>query len=66
MDGMKKAVQPGRFEVLKDGRDPAKRFVLDGAHNTDGVLTLSRAMNQIFAGKRVLVTLGILADKAVD
>ena len=66
MDGMKKAVQPGRFEVLKDGRDPAKRFVLDGAHNTDGVRTLSRAMNQIFAGKRVLVTLGILADKAVD
>ena len=66
MDGMKKAVQPGRFEVLKDGRDPAKRCVLDGAHNTDGVRTLSRAMNQIFAGKRVLVTLGILADKAVD
>lgn len=66
MDGMKKAVQPGRFEVLKDKADPAKRFVLDGAHNTDGVKTLRRAMEQIFPGKRVLAVLGILADKAVD
>ena len=66
MEGLEKAVQPGRFEVLRDGRDPAKRFVLDGAHNTDGVRTLRRAMEQIFAGKRVLVCCGILADKAVD
>ena len=66
MEGLEKAVQPGRFEILRDRKDPAKRFVLDGAHNTDGVRTLRLSMEQIFAGKRVLVVCGILADKAVD
>ena len=66
MEGLEKAVQPGRFEILRDRKDPAKRFVLDGAHNTDGVRTLRLSMEQIFAGRRVLVVCGILADKAVD
>lgn len=64
--GLKKAVQPGRFEVLKCAADPSKRFVLDGAHNIDGVRSLERTMQQIFAGARVLVVLGILADKATE
>ncbi|MCR5135363.1 MAG: bifunctional folylpolyglutamate synthase/dihydrofolate synthase [Clostridiales bacterium] len=66
LEGLKKAVQPGRFEVLKAAAEPEKVFVLDGAHNTDGVRSLRRAMERVFAGRRVLVVLGILADKAVD
>ncbi|MBQ9179614.1 MAG: bifunctional folylpolyglutamate synthase/dihydrofolate synthase [Firmicutes bacterium] len=60
-EGLKKAVQKGRFEVI--GAD--EKFVLDGAHNPDGMEALVGTVDDIYYGSRVLVVMGVLADKAV-
>jgi dihydrofolate synthase/folylpolyglutamate synthase len=60
--GMKKARQIGRFEIM--ARDPF--VIIDGAHNPDGSLGLANTIRQNFAGKRILMVVGILADKDVD
>ncbi|MBR3053092.1 MAG: bifunctional folylpolyglutamate synthase/dihydrofolate synthase, partial [Firmicutes bacterium] len=59
-EGMKTAKQKARFEPVGDG------FILDGAHNRDGMEALVQTMDDQFYGKKVLVLMGILADKAVD
>lgn len=110
--GLKRAVQPGRFEVidtkglnsnaldqfektsadrveitdaswleaaeagaertgellavngsLKDGNHQCPLVVLDGAHNEAGACALHETMERFFPGKRVLLVLGMLADK---
>lgn len=60
--GLRKAVQPGRFEIL--GRDPV--IIVDGAHNEAGAKALRDTMKRHFADSRVLLVTGMLADKAVD
>ena len=60
--GMKKAKQIGRFEVM--ARDPF--VIIDGAHNPDGSKGLADTIRQDFPGKRILMVVGILADKDVD
>lgn len=72
--GLKKAVQPGRFEVLQrpeDGdaaREACRQpvVIIDGAHNEAGARALRETMEQYFAGRRVLLVTGMLADKQVD
>lgn len=59
-EGLRAAKQKGRFEPVGDG------FVLDGAHNRDGMEALVKTVDDYFYGKKVLVIMGILADKAVD
>jgi dihydrofolate synthase/folylpolyglutamate synthase len=59
-EGLRAAKQKGRFEPVGDG------FVLDGAHNRDGMEALVKTVDDYFYGKKVLVVMGILADKAVD
>ena len=61
-EGFEKAVQKGRFEVV----DAKGKFILDGAHNPDGMEALVNTVDDFFYGQRVLVIIGILADKAVD
>jgi len=61
-EGMKKAFQKGRFEIIEG--DP--EYILDGAHNREGMESLVKAMDDIMPGKKPLVIIGILADKAVD
>lgn len=62
LSGMKRAVQHGRLEILE--RNP---FVLiDGAHNRAGVEMLERTVREHFQGKKILLIIGILADKEVD
>ncbi len=59
--GFKNARQIGRFEILRQ-----KPFVvIDGAHNPDGSKALRQAVMSRFAGKRILMVVGILADKEV-
>ncbi len=60
--GIKKAKMMGRFEVL--GSNPC--FILDGAHNREGVEALVHAVDRHFYGKKILYVVGILADKEVD
>ncbi|MBQ8589286.1 MAG: bifunctional folylpolyglutamate synthase/dihydrofolate synthase [Firmicutes bacterium] len=60
--GMKLAVQPGRFEIVAE----CPPVILDGAHNQDGVRSLTRSLLEHFTGKRVLLVMGVLRDKAVE
>jgi dihydrofolate synthase/folylpolyglutamate synthase len=51
---------PGRLQVVKRG---AQTFLLDGAHNRDGVDALRAALTANFPGQRPTLLLGVLADK---
>lgn len=61
-EGLKRARQPGRFEVISE--DPL--VIIDGAHNEAGAQALQETMAQHFAGKKILLVVGILADKEID
>lgn len=61
-EGLKRARQPGRFEVISE--DPL--VIIDGAHNEAGAQALKETMAQHFAGKKILLVAGILADKEID
>lgn len=61
-EGLKRARQPGRFEVISE--DPL--VIIDGAHNEAGAQALQETMAQHFAGKKILLVAGILADKEID
>lgn len=78
-EGLKRARQPGRFEVISgsgpaadgaggpnadDRRTPV--VIIDGAHNEAGAQALQETMAQHFAGKKILLVAGILADKEID
>ena len=68
--GLKKAVQPGRFEVIAGkegpggGKDPI--IVLDGAHNEAGAAALQETVKTLFPEERILLVAGMLADKETD
>lgn len=69
--GLKKAVQPGRFEVLVKGQnyaDAAGRaaVIIDGAHNEAGACALQETVSKYFDGQKILLVTGMLADKQVD
>lgn len=61
-EGLKRGRQPGRFEVISE--DPL--VIIDGAHNEAGAQALQETMAQHFAGKKILLVAGILADKEID
>lgn len=60
--GFLRAKQIGRFEIMN--RHPF--VILDGAHNPDGAKALRDTVLRHFADKRILMVIGILADKEVD
>lgn len=74
--GLKRAVQPGRFEVLvgksvSGGEADAGQYerpmvIIDGAHNEAGACALRETVSRYFEGQRVLIVTGMLADKQVD
>ncbi|MEG1017676.1 MAG: folylpolyglutamate synthase/dihydrofolate synthase family protein [Oscillospiraceae bacterium] len=57
--GLAAVTWPARFEVLC--REPM--FVLDGGHNPHGVRCAVAAVKRYFAKERVIVLVGVLADK---
>ncbi len=57
--GLKKTRWAGRMEIC--GKSPL--ILLDGAHNIDGILQLSYAMDTYFENKKVTLILGVLGDK---
>ena len=57
--GFRKAKQIGRFEVLESN----PYIILDGAHNPDGTRALKETVLKHFKNKRILIIMGILADK---
>ena len=58
-DGLKDVIWRGRFEIIYD----KPLFVLDGAHNKDGVLALMQSVDEYFKGKDVIYITGTFADK---
>ena len=61
-EGLQKTRWPGRLEVVS--QDP--RVWLDGAHNPEAALTLARSLSQSRGNGRLLLVLGVMADKDVD
>lgn len=60
-DGLKNVKWPGRFEILL--REPM--VVIDGAHNVDGMQKLVRSVKSYLKYDKIVLILGILADKQV-
>lgn len=65
-EGLKKAAQPGRFEVISGSEDEKPLVIIDGAHNEAGAKALQETAGTYFAGKKILLITGMLADKQVD
>ncbi len=61
-NGLVNARQTGRLEIL--GVNPY--IVIDGAHNEAGASALAKVIKTHFAGKRILLILGMLKDKKID
>ncbi len=51
---------PGRLQILRQGQ---RTFLLDGAHNRDGLESLKAALQGHFKGRPPTLILGMLADK---
>jgi dihydrofolate synthase/folylpolyglutamate synthase len=58
-EGMINAKWPGRFEVLN--RNPY--FIVDGAHNPNGVQALADNIEAYFKDRKVIFIIGVLRDK---
>ncbi len=73
-DGIREAVQPGRFEVIfspeREEDGPAKDWntyvVLDGAHNDAGAEALQKTMADVFPGKKTLIVAGMVEKKETE
>ena len=57
--GLLNARWPGRFELLSE--DPV--FILDGAHNPNGVAALSESIKAFLPDKKVIFVMGVMKDK---
>lgn len=53
---------PGRFELLR--REPP--FLLDGAHNPQGIQATAESLTLRYPGRRFWFLMGVMADKDVD
>jgi len=60
--GLANTKWPGRLEILH--RSPL--VVIDGAHNTEAFQNLCNALQNTFSYGRLILVIGILADKAID
>jgi dihydrofolate synthase / folylpolyglutamate synthase len=61
-EGLQTTRWPGRLEQLP--QDP--RVLLDGAHNPSAALTLAQNLKQIHKTGRLILVMGVMADKDVD
>lgn len=57
--GIEKVEFPARLEIVYNN----PLIILDGAHNPDGVKTLSNAIKKYMNGKSMVAIIGMLADK---
>lgn len=58
-EGLAKTVWQARLELLNE--DPV--FILDGAHNPQGIAAAVSAAKEYLSGKDITVLIGVLADK---
>lgn len=60
-EGIKKAKWPGRFEIIRK----IPPFIIDGAHNPQGVESLIRNLDAFFPGLKFKIILTVLKDKDI-
>ena len=58
----RRRARPGRLEVVP--QDP--RVLLDGAHNPAAALTLAQNLKKVSNHGRLILVMGVMADKDVD
>ncbi len=58
-EGLAAVRWPARLEMMR--KEPP--VVIDGAHNYDGARSLRRALEEHFPGRRLVLVIGMLADK---
>lgn len=61
-EGIGRTRWPGRFEIINEN----PFVILDGAHNPGSCRVLAETTKEIFPGKRVILILGISADKDIQ
>ena len=61
-EGIKKTRWEGRMEILS--REPF--FMVDGAHNGNGVAALAESLRTLFPGEKFHFVMGVMADKNYD
>lgn len=59
--GLAQVKWPGRFELLSK----APVFIVDGAHNPHGIRGTAQSLARYFAGQKVRLIMGVMADKDV-
>lgn len=57
--GLEQVRWPARLEVM--GNEPT--VLIDAAHNVDGARTLRKALDDLFSYRKLILVLGMLADK---
>lgn len=65
LKGFRQAFQPGRFEVMTEVNNNTV-IVIDGAHNADGANAFAEAVKSLCKDKKILMVMGVLADKDVN
>jgi len=58
-EGISKAFIPARLELVS----ASPSVIIDGAHNPNGAQALADSLDRLFAGKRIMGVMGVLADK---
>lgn len=61
-DGIRKARWPGRFEIIR--KTPP--FIIDGAHNPQGIESLIKNLDAFFPGLKFRIVLTVLKDKDIN
>lgn len=61
-EGIRKAKWPGRFEIIR--KNPP--FIIDGAHNPQGIESLIKNLDTFFPGVKFTVILTVLKDKDIN
>lgn len=59
--GLETVQWPGRFQLLRR----APPFLLDGAHNPQGMAAAAESLRAAFPGRKLVFLLGVMADKDV-
>ena len=57
--GLSQARWPGRLELVRRSPD----VILDGGHNPQCMEALTRALGELYLGKKLIFLIGVLADK---
>lgn len=58
-DGIHEAYWPGRMEILNE----RPFFLVDGAHNSNGVLALKESLKELYGDEKFHFIMGVMADK---